>query len=721
MLQQTTTQAVIPYYERFLEKFPTLKSLALAPLGEVLSAWSGLGYYSRARNLHKSAKNLIEQPRFPSTWKELITYPGFGPYTSRSVSSLTFNESTGVVDGNVIRVLSRYYGKGFKPWKSDDKNHLQNLSDGIIQQGEKFGIKSSVLNQALMELGASVCTPQSPLCGVCPWSASCVAFQTHQVAKFPLKKPQRSPEIWLWKPQVITTSSTNTSISQTKSSLSRKIKSKPSPDTNHALPKEEAILFTRVPHVPVLKNTWLLPGSFEKLKSRPKRFDFQHSITHHLIYVKIQNPKVESSKRLNKQVTTSREEAKWVSKENVPKINPSSLITKVLQKSGVLAVCGLCLAISLFTAGCKSAPPSSKWNPSEQEVPPSPRAIDPQLGIQLNRHGSVQRLRWAEDQGSLFAIIDQKDSHRHTEIYQIFRTELRDKRWTFQDGLILDLLPRSGQVLYVSNTEMLKERPLLLNPETALKEIGPNDLFQIDSRGLSFERLELQGGNIRSLSWGHDKKSVIASFSKDGESYSKIFQWSLPLSSQFLKKRKELASSQKGNIVQAVALSSRDLFYLLSHKSETSLFHLQGRTASLVTPPPGHRILEISSVEGDSGRLLVSTQTGDTQTGNDPKAAAQTSENKSALRTVSSLDSTSSSNSSQFYIMDFQIRENCWVALLDSSSPLKSPTYAKSQKELAFVRQDSNQQKLAYLKSVDLEKSLCGKDSPGRENTTGIH
>src|SRR5262245_51375573 len=107
MLQQTTTTAVIPYFERFVKRFPDLQALARATVGEVVEAWAGLGYYSRARNLHKSAVALAAQGGFPSTAHELENFPGFGPYTSKAVASLAFDEAVGVVDGNVIRVLAR--------------------------------------------------------------------------------------------------------------------------------------------------------------------------------------------------------------------------------------------------------------------------------------------------------------------------------------------------------------------------------------------------------------------------------------------------------------------------------------------------------------------------------------------------------------------------------------------------------------------------------------
>ncbi len=163
MLQQTTVAAVIPYFEKFIQKFPTVQILASSKLEDVYEFWAGLGYYSRARNIHASAK-ILAISGFAKTHTELIKLPGFGPYTSRAVSSLAFNESVGVLDGNVIRVLSRVFAIKSEWWKPLHRIQLQNYSDQLAKYGE-----SANLNQGLMELGATVCTPQKPLCPICPW------------------------------------------------------------------------------------------------------------------------------------------------------------------------------------------------------------------------------------------------------------------------------------------------------------------------------------------------------------------------------------------------------------------------------------------------------------------------------------------------------------------------------------------------------------------------
>ncbi|MFN8943830.1 MAG: A/G-specific adenine glycosylase, partial [Pseudobdellovibrionaceae bacterium] len=127
MLQQTTVQAVIPFYERFLKRFPTVKSLADASLDDVYSYWSGLGYYSRARNIH-SAAQIIAQNGFPQSYQQLMFLPGFGPYTARAVSSISFQENVGVVDGNVIRVISRVFGRNDDWWQNKQRDEYQKIA-----------------------------------------------------------------------------------------------------------------------------------------------------------------------------------------------------------------------------------------------------------------------------------------------------------------------------------------------------------------------------------------------------------------------------------------------------------------------------------------------------------------------------------------------------------------------------------------------------------------
>ncbi len=289
MLQQTTSVGVLPYYEKFLAKFPNLKSLAQAEEKDVLELWAGLGYYSRARNLHKCAKELYSLPEFPRTWSELIKMPGIGPYTSRAISSLSFDEAVGVIDGNVIRILSRFYHLPIEWWKPAGRHQLQTLADKIAQQGPP-----AILNQALMELGATICRPKNPHCQLCPIAKSCQTFSKKTKILLPLKKPKKKTEIWLWEPQLI------------------------EKNQNWALIKNLEL--------PFLRNQWIFPGMGKRLNTPPNNFDFKHFITHHEIYVKI-------SKKKNPSLPNR--DWEWISNTELPKVNPSSLIKKTIEKGHI--------------------------------------------------------------------------------------------------------------------------------------------------------------------------------------------------------------------------------------------------------------------------------------------------------------------------------------------------------------------------------------------------
>lgn len=283
MLQQTTVVAVIPYFEKFLQKFPTVQDLANAPEADVMEAWAGLGYYSRARNLHKAAKALAEGG-FPKTAAELLELPGFGPYTSRAVASIAFGEKVGVLDGNVIRVLSRRYGLKLEWWNGKGRDHLQKISDELSLLGQ-----ADVVNQGLMELGATVCTPQKVMCMLCPWAATCVSREKNLVEKLPLKKPRKESEVWVWKPLVAI--------------------------------KNQKVALVQNDYAPFLKGQMIFPGEISMEKNKPKAYDAKHNITHHDIFIQITEKKSLTGKNLQ-----------WVDLKELKKVNPSSLLQKVLHK-----------------------------------------------------------------------------------------------------------------------------------------------------------------------------------------------------------------------------------------------------------------------------------------------------------------------------------------------------------------------------------------------------
>lgn len=191
MLQQTQVATVVPYFHRFVARFPTVRELADAPLDDVLALWSGLGYYARARNLHKAARLIADMPGgFPTTASELRKLPGLGPYTAAAIAAFAFGEAVPVLDGNVARVLCRVEALELP----DDQNHpeLKRLSEVFLDR-ERPG----PFNEAMMELGALVCVPSSPRCLVCPVSELCLARARGDENRLPLprvrleKKPLR--------------------------------------------------------------------------------------------------------------------------------------------------------------------------------------------------------------------------------------------------------------------------------------------------------------------------------------------------------------------------------------------------------------------------------------------------------------------------------------------------------------------------------------------------
>lgn len=291
MLQQTTAVAVIPYYQRFFKKFPSLRVLAQADVGDVLVAWSGLGYYSRARNIHKTAQIIQDQYNgiFPKTWQELIKLPGIGPYTARAIASFAFGQQVGVLDGNVIRFLSRYHLMRGPWWTTKGRASFQSLAD-LWAKGDFV----SDLNQALIEIGAEVCLPQKPLCSSCPVKHTCQAYLQQMQAFLPLSRPRQRLEPWLYRP------------------LFYYQKGK----------------YLMIEHKgPFLKGQWLWPGQIQKLKYPPVQFDFKHTITHHNIHVQMSNGHCKSHQL---PVGWEDQPHQWVKKSQVKMHNPSSLISKTL-------------------------------------------------------------------------------------------------------------------------------------------------------------------------------------------------------------------------------------------------------------------------------------------------------------------------------------------------------------------------------------------------------
>ncbi len=193
MLQQTQVAVVIPYFHRWMKKFPTLESLAAAPIEEVIKLWEGLGYYSRARNLHQAARLIVERNKgvIPSTSLELQELPGFGPYTVGALLSFAFKQKAPAVDGNVVRVLSRFFASAQDCSK---RSHYEELAWSLLPNDEPW-----IVMEALIELGAQVCQ-KKPKCGECPLLEGCLAYRQGKAADFPT--PRKRPQTIQLKRQV---------------------------------------------------------------------------------------------------------------------------------------------------------------------------------------------------------------------------------------------------------------------------------------------------------------------------------------------------------------------------------------------------------------------------------------------------------------------------------------------------------------------------------------
>ena len=231
MLQQTRVAAVIPYYERFLQRFPDAASLAAADEEELLALWSGLGYYSRARNLRKAARDIASRGAFPKEHSDLLTLAGIGEYTAAAVASIAFGRPHAAVDGNVRRVIARL--------TNDADADAAEIADRLLDRKDPGG-----WNQAMMELGATICVPRKPLCDACPLSANCAARIAGTARDLPQKKN---------KPDVVRVERTLLVIRR-----GRKILLTPSPRVH---------------------GFWDLPGPFPGPRSGAELGSFTHTIT----------------------------------------------------------------------------------------------------------------------------------------------------------------------------------------------------------------------------------------------------------------------------------------------------------------------------------------------------------------------------------------------------------------------------------------------------------
>jgi A/G-specific adenine glycosylase len=197
MLQQTQVVTVIPYFERFMQRFPEVSDLAAASQDEVLSHWAGLGYYARGRNLHKAAQLIVEQHNgvFPKSFDEVLNLPGIGRSTAGAILSISLQQRFPILDGNVKRVLSRYFAIEGWPGEKRVENQMWGLADNLTPETD-----FADYTQAIMDLGATLCKRSKPNCNLCPVKTDCRALKTDQVASFPNSKPKKNKPVkqkWL--------------------------------------------------------------------------------------------------------------------------------------------------------------------------------------------------------------------------------------------------------------------------------------------------------------------------------------------------------------------------------------------------------------------------------------------------------------------------------------------------------------------------------------------
>jgi A/G-specific adenine glycosylase len=191
MLQQTQVKTVIPFWERWLRELPTIESAAKAPSAKIHKLWEGLGYYTRVRNLQKAAQIIVEKHggKFPEQFDDVLALPGIGRYTAGAICSIAFNQPVPILDGNVIRLLTRIFGITENPKAKDTNTQLWQRAEELVQNSKLKNRNSktccSHLNQSLMELGALICTPRNPQCLICPVKKFCVAFKENRMEELP--------------------------------------------------------------------------------------------------------------------------------------------------------------------------------------------------------------------------------------------------------------------------------------------------------------------------------------------------------------------------------------------------------------------------------------------------------------------------------------------------------------------------------------------------------
>jgi A/G-specific adenine glycosylase len=307
MLQQTRVERVVPYFESFLSRFPEVDVLAAASIDDVLSAWSGLGYYRRARHLHAAARQIVAQEGFPREIGGWMALPGVGPYTAAAITSIAFGVKAPVLDGNVERVLSRLLALQDDPKRARARRRLLEVAESLLDD-ERPGDS----NQALMELGATLCTPRSPQCRACPLAAECVAFESDRQEEYPVRGDRR---------KIVRENRLAVVVER----------------------NERVLLFRRPENETVLGGLWEIPWT-RKLEPRQAASDLSGrygggwSLDHrvgrvrHVITFRDLRVEVWTGNLMNDdELRESSSDARWFRRERLDEVPLSTLVTKILE------------------------------------------------------------------------------------------------------------------------------------------------------------------------------------------------------------------------------------------------------------------------------------------------------------------------------------------------------------------------------------------------------
>lgn len=274
ILQQTRVDQGMSYYHKFIKKFPTVFDLAAASEEQVLKLWQGLGYYSRARNLHFSAKYIVNElnGEFPKTYKELLKLKGVGDYTASAIASICFNEPTAVVDGNVYRVLARYFGIG-TPINSSAENKVFKLLAQQLIDEENPGTH----NQAIMEFGALMCKPNNPDCTICPLNNSCFALSKNSVKDLPAKEKKATIKTRHFNYLVVHSSDHKTKMVKREKGIWQNLYEFPLIETGNVIDEKQLLEHA------------IFKELFNTMETKVELFDKEvlvHKLTHQHIYAK---------------------------------------------------------------------------------------------------------------------------------------------------------------------------------------------------------------------------------------------------------------------------------------------------------------------------------------------------------------------------------------------------------------------------------------------------